>query len=362
MFSLLSAVTITTGVFASSEIIYHVTGDFDISQRYPPHRDFGHVKAGNRWDVEYHCIGPKAKKCMLPSYSTCFLTYVTEGAHCDVVYQGSADVFLSQKNGNCAVRCFLLPGLESTGTHNAGVVNFRQELLKVYKDNFVKMGDYGLAPVWSMDQISGDFSTDLRSKPHMQDCKADVHADEYFCQSQTAKRCMLPSYGTCFITYLTQHAHCDIMYNGSKDAMMSVKSGNCRVRCYQVNSPDGYKVNEVEQIGSMQQVTGSFDLSSRSKAHATKEHVLPMLHNTLADYACLTVRGSSKYCMLPSSSTCFLKYATEEAHCDIMYNGTPDVFVSAKDGNCAVNCFYFRDSHGSLMTRSLRRRLLSNEM
>lgn len=286
------------GVSAGPEL---VTGDFSIDARSKAH---SFDREGNPFPKarvnpdDYVCLNVNkwSKNCMLPSYATCLLEYSTEGAHCDIMYNGSKDVMVSTKSGNCAVRCYM---------------------------NF-------------LGQISGDFDISKRSPEQVKDIKARPAGGEYDCiTGSTRKNCMLPSGATCFLTYHTEHAHCDILYGNTNDAQLIAKDGNCRARCFDIKHP------YAQQALPLVKYEADFDISQRSKPHSGEGFFRAESRNG-EEFQCLT--AEVRKCMVPSYSTCFLTYITEDAHCDMVYNSSKDAFISAKTGNCSYRCFDLRDA------------------
>lgn len=286
----------------------HLTGDFDTSLRSEVH--MYEMPAVNPND--YACRTGSTKICMLPSYSTCLIEYATEHAHCDIMYNGSKDVNISAKNGNCAVRCY---------------------------NNLVGV-------------VSGEFDVSKRTPEQTTEehVMADPTRDEYSCiTGLDAKRCMLPSFSTCFIVYHTEEAHCDILYGNTSDIQLIAKNGNCRARCFDLTH-DYAKL-------ALPLISGDFDTSGRYPPHSGEGFSKAEDRNG-EEYQCIT--ADAKRCMLPSGATCFLTYITEYAHCDILYNGTKDAYISAKNGNCSYRCFDLRTASPSGAGRRLL--ALENEL
>lgn len=341
------------------EDIALVSGDFDTSKRGSPHSD-EFVKATVQ-GKEYVCEADETveRGCMLPSYTTCFLTSSGDGTGCGFLYNGSKDISFG---GTCSARCFHMPANGEQYEWEAW--NTPADLGKGTDASTYPIAQYD-SITW-MGLISGPFLTNLRSKEYMQKKTAkDNGLGEYECESssQDSKRkCMLPSFGTCFLTQVSEGAACQVEMNDSRDTYMVVKGGSCRVRCLMVNTWSGMWVNEVQPISSMLAHYGEFSVEPRTDRFNELGIVAPSYG--MAGYAaphglryeCLpnpNENNGEKKCFLPSGTICFLEYVLETSNCDIVDNGGDNPYLHAAGDNCAAHCYTLEFNYESGVGRRL---------
>lgn len=198
----------------SGDLVVMEGPDFDDSERGSAHPVNTKSYYGfGRWQ----CNTTHKKRCSLPPYAECFLAYVTRDSHCDILWNGSRSVMISATTGNCGARCFRRYRPPVGMAADAPV---RRLLTTPGK---------GL----SMDVIEGPtFDDSARGNSHPVDTKSYFGFGRWQCNTTGKKRCSLPPYAECFLTYVTKDSHCDVLWNGSRNVMISSKQGNCGVRCF----------------------------------------------------------------------------------------------------------------------------------